>query len=301
MIKNAKKCILCGCYYSNNSHFLDAHGISPAEYLYRLKKIDKLTGEEFKPKSYEEYVCCDFSERNNLNKWLKQQPASKQADYIAELAQRNVQAWHLSRVPSLNEYQGLFMPAFKYTVQTVGGYAAFCQLWERLGLKPRFEHGQQPSATMNVGLLKIDTREKKPLLPIQTVSIEKLDFGDYTNEKGLVYVERKSLPDFISSFGGDFNRIFKELGRCYDAGKYMVILVEAELYAVLNYRSLAFLEKVTIPPSVFLERVLKVGQTFGFQFVFCNGRAEASKLLMEILSTESPERFDLQLFKDRRV
>jgi len=122
----------------------------------------------------------------------------------------------------------------------------------------------------------IDTREQKPygFDPAHvTVTRRALPAGDYSlaGQEESVAVERKSLPDFVSSVVHHRDRFERELERLssYEAA---CVLVEADLRDVAEgrYRSHAH-------PNAVLGSVIGLFVRYGVPILFCSTREIAAR------------------------
>ena len=120
----------------------------------------------------------------------------------------------------------------------------------------------------------IDTREQQPYSFVCAAVRRKLDAGDYAvlGREDQIVVERKSLPDFVSTVvhGMDQFRVELEaLSRCARA----CIVVEADLDAVL--RGLRERDLRGVHPLAVLGDALWIETRFGVPVHFCGSRQAA--------------------------
>lgn len=256
---------------------------------------DLLTGEEIPFKDAIQYLTTDFVKKENLRKWLGLNPAKGREWAINWLKQRK-ETKGLVYAPSQAELNSLCCPTMRY-YDYIGGYY---NITRELGFSDRYI-GQDPVFTSDISdaTLIQDTREQTPLsLPLKTV-VRKLDCGDYgldsPHDCG-VYVERKSLNDFVGSLttrkvvrkkkGDDssFERIERELTRAKEAGHYIVMLVESPITDALAFDELPWMRHSKASPAYIWHNLRELLNRFplSFQVVFANGRQDAARKMMRI-------------------
>ncbi|MCC6389106.1 MAG: ERCC4 domain-containing protein [Bryobacterales bacterium] len=123
-----------------------------------------------------------------------------------------------------------------------------------------------------------DTREQEPYgFDARRVRVIRraLPAGDYSIEgmEAVVAVERKSLPDFVSTVIHDRPRFYRELERLRGYASAAVI-VEGNLMDVLGgrYRSAAH-------PNALLGTIAAITIDFGIPVFFCSNRQAAARFV----------------------
>ena len=179
----------------------------------------------------------------------------------------------------------------------IGGYY---NITRELGFKDRYIDANPEFSLNTLGVTLIqDTREQTPLsLPLKT-EVRKLDYGDYglaaPHDQG-IYIERKSLNDFVGSLttrkvvrkkkGDDssFERIERELTRAKEAGHYIVMLVESPITDALTFDELPWMRHGKASPTYIWHNLRELLNRFplSFQVVFANGRQDAARKMMRI-------------------
>lgn len=253
------------------------------------------------------YLTIEFAHKNHLKRWLKEQPVAGRAWAVEWLAKRRAEKG-LIYPPLQSELRTLMCPTIPY-YDHVGGYTAICR---ELGYTIRFE-GDVPAAGRLTCPIVIDNREQLPLfnpdkrrLADPLVQWGTLRCGDYGLPAGHdvgVYIERKSLSDFIGTLsdretrGGDSNlaRFTRELERAAEAGSYLVMLIESDINQTLGFNHLPHIHSKVTPEHVFHNLRDLFHRFPDFQALFVAGRTEAAKAVPALLSMGTAVRtFDHQ-------
>jgi hypothetical protein len=262
---------------------------------------DKLTGEPIPFKDYNQYFSQEFLNKNNLKKWIKQNP--KEGEIWAKnwLLERK-QEKNLEYAPSQVELKSLACPSMAY-YDSIGGYY---NITSELGFKPRYTNQllNFTALPQDVKII-VDTREQTPLkLPRECVS-QKLDVGDYgliePHDKK-IYIERKGLGDFIGTLSQGLARFEKEIKRAEKSGSYLVMLVEDNINHALGFDYLPQTRWVKASPSHIFKnlRDLLTKYPLCFQVVFADGRIDAAQKMLKIFEMgEQVKSIDLQYALER--
>ncbi len=247
------------------------------------------------------YLEAEFIDKNHLKLYLKTFPEAGRQWAINWLAKRKAQK-ALIYPPLQAELRSLFCPTILY-YNHVGGYTAICR---ELGFQIRFE-GTVPAARPLDCPVVIDTREQNALkLKVPTIS-GTVHCGDYalpTGQDQGVYIERKSLQDFVGTLSdretraGDSNlaRFTRELERAQETGAYLVLLVEVDINQALSYNYLPHMKHVKVQPDHIWKNLRDLFHRFpDFQALFVGGRVEAAKAVPALLSMGAAVKtFDIQ-------
>lgn len=291
------------CHIDNTIHAdLDAlhEHIKPLmkrETYYRLyhSRKDLLTGEDIPFKDAAQYLSTDFVSKSNMRKWVLANPKEGREWAIKWLKQRK-ESKSLIYAPSQAELRSLCSPSMPY-YDSVGGYY---NITRDLGFTDRYI-GQDPVFTYYISGATViqDTREQTPLSLSAKTEVRKLEYGDYglaaPHDRG-IYIERKSLNDFVGSLttrkivrkrkGEDssFERLERELARAQEAGHYIVMLVESSIDDALNFDDLPWMRHGKASPSYIWHNLRELLARFplSFQVVFANGRADAARKALKI-------------------
>lgn len=280
------------CKIDNSSHasIEDMH-----KYLRRFKikqcdyykqyypRFDLLTKDIIEYKNYDQYFSQDFANKNNLKKWLKQNPIEGLEWSKKWLAQRQEKK-DTFYAPTEVELKSLSCPPMSY-YELHGGYY---KITEELGFLRRFSDNSLIFKTLpNDSVIVTDTREQKGLKIKHKTSKECINVGDYAlkGEYDLgIRIERKSLPDFVGTLSSGYERFVRELQRCVDKNLYVVMLVESSLSDALGFDYLPQMRWAKAKPQHIFKQLRDLLHQFPlhFQAIFVDGRDEAAKKLIRI-------------------
>lgn len=264
-------------------------------YEFYFQRHDLLTGEKIPFKDLKTYFKVDFLNKNNLNKWAKQNPERAIEWTKKYLAERKVDK-NLTRAPSSFELNTLFCLPVEF-IQEYGDYNKLC---ESIGLKPQYDYTKKLVFNELPDKYKIieDSREQKGLKFINK-EIQKLNYGDYTIDKGNsnIFIERKSISDMIGTITRDYERFYREVERAKKDNAYLIVGVEVDFntFSLFNqdYR-MRFATKAT-PEHVFKNMRDLLLDFDNIQFVFADGRPELARLILQIYRLgEQAKTTDLQ-------
>jgi hypothetical protein len=180
-----------------------------------FERRDLLTNELINFKTKEQYFNSDFNDKNNMKKWLKQQPIEKAQEYCKSLIAKRKQDKNLLYTPSQVELRTIMSPSIIFYNKIFNDYYDVCA---NLGLKNKFIHtnnivDQFKNKLNKKSIIYVDTREQSWLKFDTKFEIKTLPFGDYScsNDNCKCFIERKSLSDFISTLSvKNFDRSSKE-------------------------------------------------------------------------------------------
>lgn len=270
--------------YKQETYYTDTYG-----------RKDLLTKEPIPYRNTEQYFSQDFVDKRNLKKWLKLSPVEGHAWAIEWLKKRKEEKG-LVYAPSHVELRSLPAPTAT-EFAAFGGYEAAAR---EVGLVYRY-----PLATGNpvqIDTILVDSREQLPL-QIEGVNLVSaaLKVGDYglsdPHDKG-IYIERKSLSDFIGTLGQGLARFTRELERAQQAGHYIVMLVETDITSALSFNYLPHIKRHVKAQPQYIFKALRDLLTLyplNFQCLFVDGRGEAARLVKIILGLgEQVKSIDLQ-------
>lgn len=181
-------------------------------------------------KDFHQYFSAQFNSKENTINWYKQMAGSEEAQQVARDYFLNKQ---YLKSPTQSELRCRKIPSIVGLDKIFGSYYDYCL---ELGLSPRLTNRVLPEAK-NVSIVT-DTREQ---LPVFTDRVEKLEVGDYTTycDFNGVFVERKSLEDFIGTFSrkGNFDRFERELKRAEELGLFLVIVCDSDFETVASWKN----------------------------------------------------------------
>lgn len=247
-------------------------------------RYDLLTNEKIPFKTHDQYFAQHFINKNNLKKWIKQNPEKGKEWAIDWLRNRKAEK-NLLYAPSQVELKSLSVPTIHY-YNEIGGYEKICK---ELGFAKRYENEllKLDKCIKNFEI-KIDTREQNPLSFACKTTVEGLKIGDYAlddkNDKK-VYIERKSLNDFAGTMSAGYERFCKELDRAVKSDAYIVMLVEEKISHALSFDYLPHMRWVKAKPSHVFKQLRTLLEKYPnhFQCLFVDNRREAADLVVKIL------------------
>lgn len=271
------------------SHVKNAHGIKIDQYLkWNLNKRDLFTKEIIGFKSFEQYLLTDFVNKKNMLSWLKLEKDGLSKKFLLNKIIEHSKLKSVCYFPSCSELRTIsYLPSIKTYEFFFPDLNIFI---ESTGLIRRFNYNKNE---LNFNFIHkknitIDTREQKPINLIDCeVSIEKLEFGDYSSDR-LLSVERKSLSDLVSTLSSGFDRFNREILRAKEAGGYLVVVTECDINKFLSF-SYSRTGKFAKASSDFIfHRFREVCKNYpdNVQFCFSGGRKESSNLIPKILSLD---------------
>jgi hypothetical protein len=294
------KCLIDDSGFKTLEHlhlYLRKLKIKQSEYYEKfLPRQDLGTGEVIKYKDYEQYFSTDFLNKNSLKRYLKQNP-EKGKEWAINWLKKRKGSKGLVYAPTQVELRSLMCPTMHY-YESIGGYN---KIVEEIGYKIKFNNTKLKYSALNKDTVIItDTREQKPLsIEKYKTKIECVKYGDYALEGRYdkkIYVERKSIADFVGSFGKDLGRLKREIQRAKDDNGYLVVLVENDLNTALSFNYLPQLKFSKVTPSHIFKNVRDILHEFdNVQFLFVDGRKEAARAIIKIFELgESVKNIDLE-------
>lgn len=284
-------------------------------------RYDLASGEPIPFKTVDQYLSQDFLDKDSIKRYIKEQPA-KAREWAISWLRRRKEEKGLVYAPSQVELRSLQCPTMFY-YDHVGGYYAITR---QLGFSDRYT-GQYPEITHTISGVIQDTREQRPIKLGVKTTVAKVEYGDYAAipDKG-VYIERKSLNDFVGTLNRRvntrvkkddsvtldtaFDRFDRELARAAANGHYIVMLVECTITGAQEYddeqsehydRSLSR-SKAGVAHVFKNLRDLLVKYPLSFQAVFADGRDEAARIALKVFGMgEQVRRVDLQHALERNL
>ncbi len=302
------QCAICQEEVTEDNHYFRKHKLKMSEYFSKyFPRLDKFTQEPIPFKNKEQYLEADFINKNNLRGWLKEVSLKEAQTYCQELLTQRKISKNLRFAPCQVELRSIIAPSvIFYDKVFPQGYQKLCS---ELNFTTRFETLNKiinlPNEIPQKRLI-VDTREQKVLNLDIPIEIKKLDFGDYylPNNQFNIYVERKSLPDFIGTMGKDYGRFCREVERAQTAGGYLIVLVEETLTNALSFNHLPWINRHNkASPDFIFHNVREILQTYSnLQFLFVGGRRKAADMLKKIFFSNQDFRiFDNQLAHDCNI
>lgn len=312
-------CKLCGQLVDQLNHFYREHKLKLEEYLANYeKRVDLFDSSLIQYKgNIENYLLTDFNNKNNLKGWLKAQTLDEQKRYCRELLQKRKDKKQLRYAPTQVELRSILSPNIIFLdkiFKDEGGYYNICQ---QLGFIVK--HKQQINKETKIVLgseyqngnysILVDTREQSSLkLKDFPHEVRKLDFGDYgfsaPGKCGNIFVERKSISDFLSTLSSGYERFEREIQRAKMAGAYLIVLVEEPMTNALSFPYLPHVsKKIKITVDYLFHNVRELLQKYdNLQFAFCDGRRDMEEMIKTIFFSGGVFReIDLQLAIDLKI
>lgn len=263
-------------------------------------KTDLYTHEPLLYKNEDQYLINDFNNRENLIDYLFASVNPK--EYLLSFFKRRAERKGLVYAPSDVELKSYIAPSIRAIEKCEIDYK---ELMIEIGLKVRFDYSVKKLNQKNDEELIIiqDTREQKELKFKVKSEISKLDFGDYSclgNYFSSVYIERKSLSDFIGSIGKDFERFKKEVARAGNLNSFLIVVIESDLRKSLKFNELSYIHAKASPEYVFHNMREIMEKNAHVQFLFVRDRHESSRVIEKIFRVgEKIKNCDLQFLYEQ--
>lgn len=291
-----------------HSH-LKTHKVKMEDYYVKhFNRRDFFTGEPIKFKNKDYYFSNDFNSKVSMRQWLAIQPKEKAQEYLKELLLKRKIKKSWSFAPTQVELRSSAMPSIVLFQRYFGDFGKLC---EEIGLKLNYSY-ESMEVKENIKYLtrkseyaiRFDTREQKQLNLDYPMELTKLPYGDYAFETSDIFVERKSLIDFIGTLTKGLERFKREIERAATDNKQLIVLVEESLTNALGFDFLPHIRKYTKLTPEYVFHILRdlCQSYFNIQFIFVDGRNEASRVLKKILLSDNVcIKQDLQLLYDLKL
>jgi hypothetical protein len=289
---------------------LRGYGLNKEKYYHTYyPKKDLLTGDTINFKTKEQYFNSDFNDKNNMKKWLKEQPLEKAQEYTKQLLTKRKEDKKLTYSPCQVELRTIMAPSIISYNKLFNDYYDVCS---SIGLENKFIHPsniihQFKNKLNSKDTIYVDTREQNWLKFNIPFEIKTLPYGDYTcsNDNCSCFIERKSLSDFISTLSvGNLERFKNEIIRAKKDNAYLIVIVEEKLSNALSFQYLPHIsKKIKATPEFIFHNVRQLLQEFdNLQFVFVDGREEMKRTIESILASKCfYKKVDLQLAYDMKL
>ncbi len=280
------------CKIDNSEHesieFLHAYlrrfKIKQSEYYEtHHPRFDLLTKEPIPFKNYDQYASQDFINKNNLKKWLKENPLAA-LDWSKKWLTKRKDEKRLVYAPSEVELRSLPTPSMVF-YEDKGGYY---KITKELGFSLRYGDSELKFRKLPADSVIIsDTREQKELKIDHATEKECVKVGDYAlkgdDDLG-VRIERKGISDFVGTLSKGYERFERELQRAVDNDLYVVMLVESSINDALGFEYLPQCLWIRTNAAHIFKNLRDLLNKFPlhFQVLFVDGRQEASEKLIKI-------------------
>ena len=291
-------------------HFaLKGYGLNKVKYYQKyFERRDLLTNELINFKTKEQYLNSDFNDKNNMKKWLKQQPIDTAKEYCKNLLIKRKELKDLKYSPTQIELRTIMSPSIIFYNKIFGNYYNLCS---SIALRNKFKINEEIKNNFKNKLsqkdtIYVDTREQSWLKFDIPFEIKTLSFGDYScsNNNCNCYIERKSLSDFISTLSvKNFDRFKNEIKKAKDNNSYIIVMIEEKLSNALSFQYLPHIsKKIKATPEYIFHNVRDLLQQYdNLQFLFVDGRLEMTRVIESIFASNcSYKDFDLQLAYDTK-
>jgi len=292
-------------------HFaLKGYGLNKVKYYQKYyERRDLLTNELINFKTKEQYLNSDFNDKNNMKKWLKQQPIEKAQQYCKDLLIKRKELKNLIYSPSQVELRTIMAPSIIFYNKIFKNYYDICSF---IGLENRFVHPNLIKDDFKNKLTQkdtiyVDTREQSWLKFNIPFEIKTLPFGDYacSNDNCGCFIERKSLSDFISTLSvKNYDRFKNEIEKAKKNNSYIIVMIEETLSNALSFQYLPHIsKKIKATPEYIFYNVRELLQDYdNLQFLFVDGRKEMTRLIESIFASKCfYKKIDLQLAYDMKI
>ncbi len=295
-------CKICKQKIDKNNHFFREHQVDLSSYLLKYEpRIDKLTGESIVYSgNIDKYFNSDFLTKTNLGNWLKKVSKEEGLEYLKNWLAKRKKEKNLIYAPGQFECRSLFYPSIKFFHNFYGKYT-YETICLGLGLLPRYDYNQLIKFQENKQLeFIIDSREQS-LLNLPNKEIAKLDVGDYTIKNNNIFVERKSLNDFCNTLSQGFDRFNRELERCKNDNKYLIIMVEEKFNNINSIAYLPHTKKIKATSDFIFHQARRIINDYPLncQIVCVDGRKAAVNFIEKVFSLENdPRTIDFQYAVD---
>lgn len=282
-------CPICGIKNIDKKHPYSLHKIKYKDFIEKYyPRKDLFSKEKIEFKSLESYFLTDFKDKRNLKKYLETIDKNKALEYL--------QSWLLRRKKNkINfdfnltqfEIRSLMFPSIKY-IENFFGSGSYKKICLDCGIQYRNNYEYIPKFNKDISnkLLFQDTREQRGIL-LSNMEIKKLPFGDYCIENGNLYLERKSLNDFLNTMSSGYTRFNNEILRCKEAGGFLLVIIE-ESYK--NLQSFEYMPHIhsKCSWSFISHRVRELISQFplNLQFLAVDGRLEIKRVIEKIFKIE---------------
>lgn len=289
---------------------LRGYGLNKEKYYHKYyPKKDLLTGETINFKTKEQYFNSDFNDKNNMKKWLKDQPIEKAQEYCTSLLVKRKEEKKIIYSPSQVELRTIMSPSVIFYNKIFNDYYDVCS---SVGLTNKFIHPENITDQFKLKLtardtVYVDTREQNWLKFNTPFEIQTLPYGDYTcsNDNCGCYIERKSLSDFVSTLSsGNLNRFKNEIEKAKNDNAYIVVVIEEKLQNALSFQYLPHIsKKIKATPEFIFHNVRSLIQDYNnLQFLFVDGREEMKRVIESVFASKCfYKKIDLQLAYDLKI
>jgi DNA excision repair protein ERCC-4 len=301
------RCEKCSAEFENlkglHLHIGKAHFTLQEYYHLYYPRFDLSTGSPISFKDYEDYFERDFNSKETFARWCLTEDFERVRDYIIQAFKNRCQKKNTNNIPSHLELKSLFLPSWFGLISIFKSKEVVTKnLSQDFQLK--YDYVSTPSFSEIDPEILIDTREQFPL-PFPKFRKMKLSCGDYSTSGELysdIFIERKSLPDLVSTLSSGKERFNKEISRAKDLGYYLVVAIEDDFDNLMKLGPQNSFTKIANGKFI-LFSIRKILQDFdNIQFVFTGNRKESMRIIKRIFQMkEQVRKFDLEYLKDFEI
>lgn len=298
-------CPICKEEFDNESHPYKKHKIKCADFLNKYyPKRDLYTSASLRYRgSIESYFLTDFSDRINLKKYLETNNKQIGYEYCINTLKTRKEIKKISYAPGEFEIKSLTFPSVVF-IEKFFGRGKYKEMVNHSGLKIRYNYDKALVFNTNEPNIVVDTREQNPL-NFDNMIVLGLSYGDYTDSDGKhnIYIERKSLCDFLGTMSQGFDRFKNELDRCKKDNAYLIVLIEEKYSNLTSYPYLPHTKKVQAKPIFIAHRFRELLNNYPLncQMLAVDGRKEAKRVISKIFQCQQNIRgIDLQYYYNKK-
>ena len=190
---------------------------------------------------------------------------------------------------SQTELKTLLFPSIPF-IEKFYGKGTYSKICEFANLKLRYNYYQQLDKSNKIKEIICDTRETRLLKFNGNIKIQKIDCGDYAPNPNLqkIFIERKSLQDFLGVTNIGYDRFTRELERVKKNNYYLIILIEEKFQNLSSFRFLPHIHSKASQLFVF-HQCHEICQNFAenVQILCCDGRKDAARIIELIFSIKN--------------
>jgi ERCC4 domain len=295
-------CKICNSEFSERSHFWKTHKLKEKDYYEKyFPKLDLFTQEKIEFKNPEQYELTNFNHKNNLKKYLESNTDSFSQYYLSSWLDQRQKLKNTQIAPSEFELKSLQFPSIKYLIKKYGAdaYKKMCLCGF---LKIRYDYNLNLSFDESKKLeFLVDTREQA-VATLENIQIKALNYGDYTVENSKIFIERKSLNDFIGTLSKGFDRFKNELDRCVKDDGFLIVLIEEKYSNLLSFNYLPHCKKIKATPDFIMHRARELLNLYpnNIQMLAVDGRKESARVIEKMFKlSDDIKTVDLQFYYDK--
>jgi len=288
-----------------HTHIVKSHKIFIEEYYKKhFPRKDLFDNSDIIFKSIEDYSDRDFNSKENFAKWCLSADKKVVKKYIIKGFVKRCKKKNTEYIPSHLELKTIFLPSFIGISKVFDNINEFLKLVKKEKLKIKYKYQDFVELSEVEPNILIDTREQDPLKFPNSKSV-KLSCGDYTTDGELfsdVFVERKSLPDLVSTLSGGIERFKREIQKAKDLDYYLVVVIEDQLTNALNWSPENSYSHAANGKFI-LYRIREICLEFdNVQFLFADSREKAKDLIIKIFQMKDEAKVsDLEYLKDFKL